>query len=84
MIQTYLPCQTPKPLCKFREEELANLRGSGSEELKEWDRVYEYDYYNDLGNPEKGPEYARPVLGGSKEYPYPRRGRTGREKNKRG
>ncbi|KAK9086785.1 hypothetical protein Syun_029179 [Stephania yunnanensis] len=80
--QTYLPCNTPEPLRIYREEELANLRGNGSEELKEWDRVYDYAYYNNLGDPDKGPEYARPVLGGSSTYPYPRRIRTGRRATK--
>ncbi|KAK9944561.1 hypothetical protein M0R45_010122 [Rubus argutus] len=74
----YLPCQTPQGLMKLRKEELSSLRGNGSGERKEWDRIYDYDYYNDLGDPDKGPEHKRPVLGGSALHPYPRRGRTGR------
>ncbi|XP_052186308.1 linoleate 9S-lipoxygenase 5-like isoform X2 [Diospyros lotus] len=74
---SYLPNQTPKALVELRNEELNSLRGEGTRERKEWERSYGYDFYNDLGNPAKGPEGIRPVLGGSAKYPYPRRGRTG-------
>ncbi|KAA8545126.1 hypothetical protein F0562_019985 [Nyssa sinensis] len=69
--QAYLPSETPAPLRLYREKELMNLRGDGTGELEEWDRVYDYDYYNDLGSKDAGH-----VLGGS-TFPYPRRGRTG-------
>lgn len=77
--EAYLPAQTPVALQHYREEELKTLKGNGAPaQPREWDRVYDYDVYNDLGDPGKGPELAREILGGSKKFPYPRRGRTGR------
>ncbi|KAG6511820.1 hypothetical protein ZIOFF_029898 [Zingiber officinale] len=73
----YLPSQTPAGLKELRQQELKELRGDGKGERKITDRIYDYDVYNDLGNPDKGIQFARPVLGGDK-MPYPRRLRTGR------
>ncbi|KAM3321688.1 putative linoleate 9S-lipoxygenase 5 isoform X2 [Capsicum chacoense] len=80
--QALLPTETPEALRWYREAELLHLRGTGTRKLEEWDRVYDYDVYNDFGDPDNSPLLARPVLGGSTEYPYPRRGRTGRPPSK--
>ncbi|CAN6235089.1 unnamed protein product [Urochloa humidicola] len=72
---------TPSALLGYREEELRLLRGEGESAdrpFQPWDRVYDYALYNDLGNPDLRKDLARPVLGGSQEYPYPRRLKTGR------
>ncbi|CAN0902050.1 Linoleate 13S-lipoxygenase 2-1, chloroplastic [Linum grandiflorum] len=79
--KSYLPSDTPDGLTKYREEELKALRGDGQGERKKGERIYDYDVYNDLGNPDSNPDLARPVLGG-KQNPYPRRIRTGRPRTK--
>ncbi|EPS68671.1 lipoxygenase, partial [Genlisea aurea] len=75
--QPYLPHETPAGIAALRERELRDLRGDGHGERKLSDRIYDFDAYNDLGNPDKGVDFARPCLGGDK-IPYPRRCRTGR------
>ncbi|OAY73317.1 Linoleate 13S-lipoxygenase 2-1, chloroplastic, partial [Ananas comosus] len=81
--KSYLPSQTPPGLERLRKKELANMRGDGTGERKPFERIYDYDTYNDLGDPDKGQDMARPVLGDSKELPYPRRCRTGRPRTKK-
>ncbi|KAK4794589.1 hypothetical protein SAY86_012583 [Trapa natans] len=78
---SYLPSQTPEALEDLRRGELCCLRGNGTGERVESDRIYDYDYYNDLGNPSKGEGHTRPVLGGNASCPYPRRLRTGRPRS---
>ncbi|KAL4367478.1 hypothetical protein GQ457_05G026220 [Hibiscus cannabinus] len=75
--QPYLPNETPKGLRALREQDLKDIRGNGNGVRKLSDRIYDFDVYNDLGNPDKGVDFARPTLGG-KQIPYPRRCRTGR------
>lgn len=78
---SYLPAKTPEALVLLRDEELRSLRGNGRGERKDWERIYDYDCYNDLGNPDK-PDHVRPVIGGTRTHPYPRRCRTGRPLSK--
>ncbi|XP_052198127.1 linoleate 13S-lipoxygenase 2-1, chloroplastic-like [Diospyros lotus] len=79
--KSYLPSQTPSALKKLRKEELAYIRGNGEGERKKHNRIYDYDVYNDLGDPDSDLKLKRPPLGG-KDHPYPRRCRTGRPRCK--
>ncbi|KAA3490580.1 linoleate 13S-lipoxygenase 2-1, chloroplastic-like [Gossypium australe] len=76
--KSYLPSQTPSGLKRLRKEELQALRGNGVGERKSFERIYDYDVYNDLGDPDSDLKKKRSVLGGNKQFPYPRRCRTGR------
>lgn len=80
--KSYLPDATPEGLRTLRNRDLIQLRGDGKGERKVSDRIYDYDVYNDLGNPDKDPSLRREVLGGSEDRPYPRRCRTGRPPTK--
>lgn len=82
-VQSYLPSDTPEGIKRIREEELALQRGNGQGERKTYDRIYDYDVYNDLGDPDSNIDLKRPVLGG-KQHPYPRRCRTGRPRCRKG
>ncbi|KAG8075277.1 hypothetical protein GUJ93_ZPchr0006g44659 [Zizania palustris] len=81
-LKSYLPARTPQGVARLRKSELAAVRGDGLGERKKFDRVYDYDVYNDLGNPDHDQATKRPVLGG-KKHPYPRRCRTGRHRSKK-
>ncbi|XP_076892003.1 lipoxygenase 2, chloroplastic-like [Bidens hawaiensis] len=76
--KSYLPSETLNALKSLREQDLESLRGNGQGERESFERIYDYDVYNDLGDPDDNLSLARPVLGG-KEHPYPRRCRTGRK-----
>ncbi|XP_010537560.1 PREDICTED: lipoxygenase 2, chloroplastic [Tarenaya hassleriana] len=81
--KSYLPSQTPEPLKNLRKSELENLQGVNRQEegeFKVFERIYDYDVYNDLGDPDEKPDNERPVLGGNQFLPYPRRCKTGRKR----
>ncbi|PHT59201.1 Linoleate 13S-lipoxygenase 2-1, chloroplastic [Capsicum baccatum] len=80
--KSYLPSQTPSGVKRLREEELVTIRGDGFGERKIFERIYDYDVYNDIGDPDGNDDGKRPVLGG-KKLPYPRRCRTGRPRSKK-
>ncbi|CAL5423829.1 unnamed protein product [Camellia sinensis] len=79
--KSYLPSQTPDGLKRLREKELENLRGNGQGKRKTHERIYDYDVYNDIGDPDSSPTLKCPVFGG-KQQPYPRHCRTGRARSK--
>ena len=83
--KSYLALKTPEPLKQLRKEELETLQGKNrkhSGEFEKFERVYDYDVYNDVGDPDKDPELARPVIGGL-SHPYPRRCKTGRKPSRK-
>ncbi|KAF5783484.1 putative linoleate 13S-lipoxygenase [Helianthus annuus] len=77
-----VPSKTPSGLKPLREKELAILRGEGAADVPRGkkDRIYDYDMYNDLGDPDKDSDLVRPILGGT-DHPYPRRCKTGRPRS---
>ncbi|KAJ0242915.1 Lipoxygenase 6 [Hirschfeldia incana] len=74
--QTCLPSETPAGIKELREKDLTSVRGNGEGERKPHERIYDYDIYNDIGDPRKK-DRVRPILG-VPERPYPRRCRSGR------
>ncbi|KAL3355155.1 hypothetical protein AABB24_019315 [Solanum stoloniferum] len=60
--QAYLPSQTPPGIKDLRREDLLSIRGNGKGERKLHERIYDYDVYNDLGNPDKSEDLARPLV----------------------
>ncbi|KAI4965989.1 hypothetical protein ZWY2020_047244, partial [Hordeum vulgare] len=72
-----LPGDANRVFFSNKEKVLRDLRGDGTGVRKISDQIYDYAMYNDLGNPDRGKEFIRPILGGEK-IPYPRRCRTDR------
>ncbi|GMH44390.1 hypothetical protein BSKO_12342 [Bryopsis sp. KO-2023] len=71
-----LPKDVPAPVYELQKAELEVIRTRDGKTRSGNERIFDYDVYNDLGQPE-GP-LKRAILGGSKESPFPRRLRTGR------
>ncbi|KAL1085546.1 hypothetical protein V6Z11_D08G057600 [Gossypium hirsutum] len=74
----YLPKKTLKGLVELRKKELQKRQAPRLKgEWNPWDRIYDYDVYNNLRDPENGRLYNRSVLGGSTKFPHPRQLKTG-------
>lgn len=57
-----MPWEMPPGLKDLRHEDLLSIHGNGKGERKVHERIYDCATYNDLGNPDKDNELARPVL----------------------
>ncbi|KAM0002201.1 putative linoleate 13S-lipoxygenase [Helianthus debilis subsp. tardiflorus] len=68
--KSYLPSETPEALKSLRTADLESLRGNHEGERQPDDRIYDYDVYDDLGDPDSDIGLAWPVLGGEKHSPY--------------
>ncbi|KAI5069561.1 hypothetical protein GOP47_0015862 [Adiantum capillus-veneris] len=77
--QMYLPNEAPMALLQLCEDDLLAVGGDGKGKRVHGERIYDYDVYNELRNPEENQDLTRPILGGSGMYPYPRRCKTGRK-----
>ncbi|KAH7427497.1 hypothetical protein KP509_10G047000 [Ceratopteris richardii] len=78
----YLPSETPNGLKDLRDRAILISRGNGKGLRKTWEKIYDYDVYNDIGNPDQDQDLSRPILGGDRKHKYPRRCRTGRHPTK--
>ncbi|KAF2301936.1 hypothetical protein GH714_030556 [Hevea brasiliensis] len=60
--QAYLPSQTPPGINDLWHEDLLSIHGYGKGKRKLHGRIYHYTPYNDLCNPDKDEDLARPSL----------------------
>jgi hypothetical protein len=86
--ETCISQNTPEGLKPYRSADLEVTKGLRTSialngksvpepPFQIWDRVYQYDVYNDLGGDPEVEDYQRPNLGGN-FLPYPRRIKTGK------